>query len=71
MQEQGISAGQTVQIPYTLKRTTDKTIVSASSDGNYKVRLENQTTDGGIITVTAPDSYVDGYVNVLVSDGNG
>ena len=71
VQEQGISAGQTVQIPYTLKRTTDKTIVSASSDGNYKVRLENQTTDGGIITVTAPDSYVDGYINVLVSDGNG
>ena len=71
VQEQGISAGQTVQIPYTLKGATDKTIVSASSDGNYKVRLENQTTDGGIITVTAPDSYVDGYVNVLVSDGNG
>lgn len=71
VQEQGISAGQTVQIPYTLKGATDKTIVSASSDGNYKVKLENQTTDGGIITVTAPDSYVDGYINVLVSDGNG
>lgn len=71
VQEQGISAGQTVQIPYTLKGATDKTIVSASSDGNYKVKLENQTTDGGIITVIAPDSYVDGYINVLVSDGNG
>lgn len=71
VQEQGISAGLTVQIPYTLKGATDKTTVSASSDGNYKVKLENQTSDGGIITVTAPDSYVDGYINVLVSDGNG
>lgn len=71
VQEQGISAELTVQIPYTLKGATDKTTVSASSDGNYKVKLENQTSDGGIITVTAPDSYVDGYINVLVSDGNG
>lgn len=71
VQEQGISAGQTVRIPYTLKGATDKTVVSASSDGNYKVKLENQTTEGGIITVTAPDSYVDGYINVLASDGNG
>lgn len=71
VQEQGISAGLTVQIPYTLKGATDKTTVSASSDGNYKVKLENQTSDGGIITVTAPDSYVDGYINVLVSDGYG
>ena len=71
VQEQGISSGQTVQIPYTLKGATNKTIVSASSEGNYKVKLENQTTDGGIIAVTAPDAYVDGYINVLVSDGNG
>lgn len=71
MQEQGITAGTAVQIPYTLTRATDKTIVSASSDGNYKVKLENQTTSGGMITVTAPDFYVDGYINILVSDGNG
>lgn len=71
IQEQGISAGVTVQIPYTLKGATNETTVTASSDGNYKVKLENQTIEGGIITVTAPAPYVDGYINVLVSDGNG
>lgn len=71
IEEQGISAGETVQIPYTLAGATDKTIVSASSDGNYKVKLGSQTANGGTITVTAPNPYVDGYINVLVSDGNG
>lgn len=70
-EEQGISAGGTVRIPYTLVGATDNTIVSASSDGNYKVKLENQTVNGGVITVTAPDNYVDGFINVLVSDNNG
>lgn len=71
IQEQGISAGSTVQIPYTLQGATEKTIVTASSDGNYKVKVEEQTINEGLITVTAPDPYVDGYVNILVSDGNG
>lgn len=70
-EEQGISAGGTVRIPYTLVGATDHTIVSASSDGNYKVKLENQTVNGGVITVTAPDNYVDGFINVVVSDNNG
>lgn len=70
-EEQGISAGGTVRIPYTLVGATDHTIVSASSDGNYKVKLENQTVNGGVITVTAPDNYADGFINVLVSDNNG
>ena len=70
-QEQGISAGAIVRIPYTLEGATDKTVVSASSDGNYKVKLENQTSGGGVVTVSAPNPYVDGYITVLVSDGNG
>ena len=68
---QGIGAGAVVRIPYTLAGATDETVVSASSDGNYRVKLEGQTPEGGFVVVTAPDPYVDGYINVLVSDGAG
>lgn len=68
--EQGITAGATLRIPYTLANATADTKVSVSSDGNYKARLEEQTLSGGIITVTAPSRYTDGYINVLVSNGN-
>ena len=71
VKEQGIVSGATVKIPYTLTGATEECIVSASSDGNYRVKLEEQTSEGGIITVTAPTPYVDGYVNVLVFDGVG
>lgn len=68
--EQGITAGTTLRIPYTLANATADTKVSVSSDGNYKARLEEQTLSGGIITVTAPSRYTDGYINVLVSNGS-
>ena len=69
--EEGIKAGATIRIPYTLTNATEKTVVSASSDGYYKVKLENKTLTGGVIVVTAPEQYVDGYINILLSDGNG
>lgn len=67
--ETGISAGSTIILPYSLSGTeVENTLVTASSDGNYKVKVNPSTQT---IEVTAPTSYTDGYVNVMLSSGNG
>lgn len=65
-----IGAGETISIEYTLENATDGTKVSASSDGNYIVKVKAQASKGTIY-VTAPSKYENGYVNVLVDNGIG
>ena len=67
----GIAANQVIYIPYTLTNATEKTLVTASSDGHYKVKVEAKDQNSGQIVVTAPAEYVDGFVNVHVDTGNG
>ena len=69
--EAGVMPGERIGINYTLSNATDATVVTASSDGNYTVRVEKASTSQGKIIVTAPKIYTDGYVNVMVSDGAG
>ena len=66
-----VAAGETIIINYTLQNTTETTVVSASSDGNYKVKIKPNGSTSGSIYVECPDQYVDGYINIIVSDGYG
>lgn len=66
-----IAPSETIAIEYVLHNADEKTIVSASSDGNYKVKVVSEGTEGGKIYITSPSAYVDGFINVLLSDGNG
>ena len=65
-----ISAAETIPIPYTLSgAVSDTTVVSASSDGNYVVAVTKKTKNTGIVYVTCPRVYTDGFVNVIVTEG--
>lgn len=68
-EQTNISAGQKISIPYTLSGSeADKAIVTASSDGNYKVSVD---TEAKTINVLCPSEYTNGYINVMVYDGKG
>ena len=69
--EAGVVPGEVIVINYTLSNVTEETVLTASSDGKYTVRVEKSSDTKGKILVTAPRSYTDGYVNVMVSDGEG
>ena len=66
-----VTPGETLYISYTLEYATDETLVTAGSDGNYKVRVKATDSTNGVIEVDCPQPYVDGFVNITVSDGNG
>lgn len=67
-----IAPGEVLSFNYTLEGTvTDKTMVTVSSDGNYKVRITKTNASSGKVHVTCPDPYVDGFVNIMVKDGHG
>ena len=66
-----VTPGETLCISYTLENATDETLVTAGSDGNYKVRIRATDSASGVIEVDCPQPYVDGFVNITVSDGNG
>lgn len=66
-----ISAGETIVIGYTVTGSTQTSRVSASSDGNYVVKVKSNSADKGTIEVTAPTPYADGYINVIADNGNG
>lgn len=67
--ETGVLPGSEIQINYTLENATDSTFVTASSNGYYGVRVEEYDNAHGRIIVTSPYKYVDGYINIMVSDG--
>ena len=67
--ETGVIPGKEIVIGYTLENADEKTRVTASSDGVYSVRVEAEGYDRGRIFVTAPYVYSDGFVNIMVSDG--
>ena len=66
-----VTPGETLYISYQLENVTAQTLVTAGSDGNYKVRVRSTDQSSGVIEVDCPSPYVDGFVNVTVSDGNG
>lgn len=70
-EKSGIAANEVIYVPYTLTHATANTLVTASSDGNYVVVVEPKDQNSGQIIITAPNEYVDGFVNVHIDNGNG
>ena len=70
-EEVNVLPGAEVKVRYTLVNASELTKVSVSSDGNYKVRLEKLSESSGIVYIACPTIYKDGYVNFILSDGNG
>ncbi len=69
--EAGVVPGGELVIGYTLTDATAQTVVTASSDGNYVVRVASNSSSRGNIYVKCPAEYSDGFINVIVSDGEG
>ena len=63
--------GKTITINYMLEHADANTVISVSSDGYYRVRLQKTDQSSGQLLVECPDPCLEGYVNVHVSDGNG
>jgi len=73
-EEQTIGQGERLPVRYTLSGdVTESTLLTAGTDGRYKTQIErtNSTGTEGIVYVTAPDPFVEGYVYLTVSDGKG
>lgn len=69
--ETGIEARKEIYVNYVVTNATEKTVVTAASDGNYRVRVDRKNISEGTIVITSPKFYEDGHVSVSVYDGNG
>ena len=69
--EIGISEGHTVYIDYRLSNANEKAVVTASSDGNFITKVIPEDVNGGKISIISANGATEGYINVMVSDGNG
>ena len=67
--ETGILPGKEIVVNYTVENATNETFVTASSNGVYTVRVVAQSKSQGKIYIKAPYQYSDGYINVMVTDG--
>ena len=67
----GAASGIEVVIKYILKSKSSNTSITATSDGNYSVKVVRDDDSSGKLIVTPPAQYTDGYVNVLVTDTYG
>lgn len=67
-----IQAGETLAVPFrVVGENLSGVLVSAASDGQYRTRIEWTGDAEGLVHVTCPDPYADGYVVVVLSDGAG
>lgn len=69
-----INSGETIKVDYTLSYgdgSTASPVVTASSDGNYIVKVEARDAVSGSILITCPGLYLDGNVSVMAFDGVG
>lgn len=66
--EAGATSGIEVYINYEIKNYTEGSSLTATSDGNYAVRVKPTSESGGYLIVTPPAEYCDGFINVILSD---
>ena len=67
-----IQAGEIRAIPFSISGTAPgDVVVTAASDGYYRPQVTMTGTGEGVIYVTAPTPYVDGYIVVMLDNGNG
>ena len=64
-----ISAGETVEITYTLSQGNEKTLVKTVCSNGWQAVVNKKDNLSGTITITAPDPITDDEVLVFVSDG--
>ena len=64
-----ISAGETVEITYTLSQGNEKTLVKTVCSNGWQAVVNKQDHTSGTITITAPDPITDDEILVFVSDG--
>lgn len=69
--ETGVEPRKEIQISYRLANAGDSTVVTAASDGNYRVRINKLDDASGKIIITSPKYYEDGHVTIIASDGTG
>lgn len=66
-----IGERETIRIPYRLTAATENTVVNVSSDGYYTAKVIPTDKQSGVISITCPRTYSDGFVNVLVFENAG
>ena len=67
-----IQAGEVLPIRYSISGSNPgKAVVTAASDGHFLTQMERSSDTEGTLFVTAPNPYVDGYVILMLDDGNG
>ena len=71
-EENGLSAGETREFRYELSgRVTDDTIVTAGTDGKYSLTITRLSKTTGVVAVTCPKEFREGFVYLLANDGEG
>lgn len=67
-----IQAGEMRAIPFSISGTNpENVVVTAASDGYFRPQISMTGPAEGVINVTAPTPYVDGYIVVMLDNGNG
>ena len=69
--ETGAESGIDVYIGYSISEACESTTITASSDGNYAVRIEKENSTTGKLRITPPTPYCDGFVNIVLTDDAG
>lgn len=67
----GTSAGDLVEIPYSITAADEETVVDGIGSNGYKVSVIQLTKDNGIIVVEAPNPLVEGKAIILAVNGKG
>ena len=64
-----ITAGETVEIAYTLSQGDEKTLVKTITSNGWKASVEKRDNLSGTISITAPTPITDDEILVFISDG--
>lgn len=69
-EERVVAPGEVLTIPYKVEGTvTDGLVVTSGTDGIYTSEVNQRDAREGVIRVTCPQDYSDGYVFIMVHDG--
>ena len=66
--ETNVFPGSTMEISYVIENATESTSLLVESNGYYTAALQETTETTGTILVHCPPHYVDGYINVILTD---
>ena len=65
-----VASGEVLTIPYRVEGTvTEDLVVTSGTDGIYTSEVEQRNAREGVVRVTCPQDYSDGYIFIMVHDG--